>query len=118
MWHPRYSRVSQVGGEDVYKLRWWLARNTPASTPGHIRPEAWWRAMWGPRGTALAQGQLSSWARTQLRGRHGWVCYITVCKGREDKKRGWVGSPDVAGSPPNRTQVGCESHCFCQGYFL
>lgn len=87
-WPPlRHLRVGQVCGEDVHKLRGRLSRDTPAPTPRGIRTKAWWGAMWRAWCAALAEGQLGSLAGTQLWGRHGWVCYITICKKREERKR-------------------------------
>lgn len=40
----------------------------------------------------LTEGQLGGLARTQLWGRHGWVCYITVCM---RGKRKQVSSPNL-----------------------
>lgn len=36
---------------------------------------------------AFTEGQLGGLAGTQLWGRHGWVCYITICT-REERERG------------------------------
>lgn len=86
-WSPlRHLRVGQVCGEDVHELRGRLSRDTPAPTPGGIRTKAWWGAMWRAWRAALVEGQLGSLAGTQLWGRHGWVCYITICKKREERK--------------------------------
>lgn len=35
----------------------------------------------------LTEGQLGGLARTQLWGRHGWVCYITICMREEKESR-------------------------------
>lgn len=50
-----------------------------------------WRA-------ALTEGQLGGLAGTQLWGRHGWVCYITICT-REEQERGPGLERKAKGSP-------------------
>lgn len=89
---PRHLRVGQMGGEDVHVLRGRLSGDAPSPAPRGIRPEAWRRPVGGAWGAALAEGQLGGLAGTQLWGRHGWVCYITVCV-REERNR--VSSPDL-----------------------
>lgn len=86
----RHLRVGQVGGEDVYELRGRLSGDTPAPAPAPrgIRPKARRRAVRGAWHAALAEGQLGGLAGTQLWGRHGWVCYITICRRREERERG------------------------------
>lgn len=43
--------------------------------------------MWGAWCTAFTEGELGGLAGTQLWGRHGWVCYITICM-REEREEG------------------------------
>lgn len=67
--------------------------------------------MWGSWSAALAEGKLGGLAGTQLWGRHGWVCYITVYR-RE--KRSWVSSLDSerrahSRCPPPHPR---QAHCF------
>lgn len=78
-----------MGGEDIHKLGGGLSGDTPASTPGGIRPEAGWGPMWRAWRAALTEGQLRGLAGTQLWGRHGWVRYITICT-REEREKAQV----------------------------